>query len=148
MLFRQCSKTTSVAMPSSSWLLWQHFLICNNRTLTLSPAKQKILVVSHFKCPPPAAFCLWTLWFVVRRAHLEPGWPAPSPASKLVADEIFMTVWLETRSIWSAAVPLMLPPLLHSTSAFPHSGGSNHGETEGRRPHPSLIFTNHRHGFF
>lgn len=98
-------------------------------------------------------------WVVVRSLQLEPGWPAPSPASKPDADEKFMTVCLEnpSHSIWSAALPLMLPPLiagcvcrLHSTSAFLHSGGSNHGERVGWRPwfHAPSLCSLIRHRFF
>lgn len=58
--------------------------------------KQRIFVVSHFKGPsPPSTFCLWKPWVVVRSLQSQPGWPAPSPASKPDADEKFMTVCLE-----------------------------------------------------
>lgn len=56
-------------------------------------------------------------------AGLSPHHPAPpsppQPASKPDADEKFMTVCLEnpSHSIWSAALPLMLPPLIATTSA-------------------------------
>lgn len=45
--------------------------------------------------------------------------PPPQPASKPDADEKFMTVCLEnpSHSIWSAALPLMLPPLIATASA-------------------------------
>lgn len=81
--------------------------------------KQRIFVVSHCECPSPPPFVCEKPWVVVRSLQLEPGWPAPSPASKPDADEKFMTVCLEnpSHSIWSAALPLMLPPPIAAVSA-------------------------------
>lgn len=102
---------------------------------------------------PPSTFCLWKPWFVVRSLQLEPGWPAPSLASKPAADEKFMTVCLENLTFHlkcccsSDAAPTDGDRVcrLHSTSAFPHSGSANQGERVGRCPWlytPSLVFTN------
>lgn len=94
--------------------------VCGNLFL-FTYCKQRIFVVSHCECPSPPhpPFVCEKPWVVVRSLQLEPGWPAPSPASKPDADEKFMTVCLEnpSHSIWSAALPLMLPPLIAAVSA-------------------------------
>lgn len=114
-------------------------------------------------CPPPTlhsptvcTLCLWKPSVVVRSLQLEPGWPVPPPPSPSPSP----TARLKAGCRWKIYDCMPWKPLtfhlkccspsdaaptdsdrvcrLHSTDAFPHSGGSDGGEWVGRRPrlHP------------
>ena len=121
--------------------------------LCLSIVNKGFLLFLISSALPPSTFCLWKPWFVVRSLQLE---PAPSPASKPVADEKFMTACLENLHLKCCFSSDAAPTdgdcvcRLHSTRAFPHSGSANQGERVGRCPRlhtPSVVFTNQRQIF-
>lgn len=90
---------TIVALPLSfDCAVMFATLLTSAATLTLSTAPCSSIVNKGFllflisSALPPSTFCFSKPWFVVRSLQLE---PAPSPASKPVADEKCMTVCLE-----------------------------------------------------
>lgn len=104
-----------------------------------------------FVCESPGLLFEAFIW--------SPAGLPPSPASKLDADEKFMTVCLENPTFHlkcccsSDAAPTDGDRVccLHSTSAFPHSGSANRGERVGWLlwlALSSLVVTNQEHIFY
>lgn len=86
--------------------------------LCSSIVNKRFLLFPILSALPPSTFCLWKPWLVVRSLQLEPGWPAPSllPQSRLQMKNLWLYALKTSDSIWSAAVPLMLPPLMATVS--------------------------------
>lgn len=87
-----------IAVVISATLAWQIFSVMAAKhwlllftALCSSVVNKGLLLFLISSALPPATFCFWKPWFVVRSLELEPARPAPSPASKLVVDEKFMT---------------------------------------------------------
>lgn len=116
--------------------------------------KQKDFCCFSFQVPfPRLPFVSESLGLLLEAFNWSLAGLPPSPASKPVADEKFMTVCLENLTFHlkcccsSDAAPTDGDCVcrLHSTGAFPHSGGANQGERLGRCPWLctlSVVFTN------
>lgn len=105
-------------------LLLADVLGYSSKTLTLFTALCSSIVNKGFllffilSALPPSTFCLWKPWFVVRSLQLVPGWSPPLlPQSQLQMKNLWLYALKTSHSIWSAAVPLMLPPLMETASA-------------------------------
>lgn len=79
-------------------------------------SKQRIFVISHFKCPPPSAFCLCLCWEAFIGALLA-GPSSLLPQSRSQMKNLWLYALKTLSSIWSAAFALMLPPLMTTVSA-------------------------------
>lgn len=98
--YHKCSSAfiCLIAVVISATLAWQIFSVMAAKhwlllftALCSSVVNKGLLLFLISSALPPATFCFWKPWFVVRSLELEPARPAPSPASKLVVDEKFMT---------------------------------------------------------